>query len=367
MAMAPKETRPLVWVVDDSPLEGEMSRRALLEDFEVEVFSRGATMLERLSAGAAPTTLVLDWHMPDLSGLDLCLFLRKSFDRASLPILILTATDEKEALLAGLGAGANDYVQKPFDASELRARVSALVERKQRSDQFQQDSALRERFIGILGHDLRQPLNSFILGTHFLLSQGLSEPQAKTVHRLANAADRMKRMISDMLDLTQSRAGGGLPIDRTSVDLREACLHLVEELRLGHPTATIAFVATGSTRGLYDRDRFMQMCTNLVANALEHGRPGEPIAVALHGGSDDVTLSVENMGEPIALDLLPHLFDPFRRGNTTSRGGLGLGLFIVEQIARGHEGSVRVVSNKEKTAFIVTLPRDESSLRSHGK
>ena len=361
--MVTQKRRPVVWLVDDSALERELSRRALAADFDVEVFSAGLAMLERIATGGAPTTLVLDWHMPDLSGLDICLFLRKSFDRASLPILILTATGERDALLTGLDAGANDYVQKPFNSGELRARVSTLVERKERNDQFLLDAALRERFIGILGHDLRQPLNTFALGTRALLGQGLSEPQKKTVQRLANAAERMKRMISDMLDLTQSRAGGGLLIHRLNVDLREPCQTLVEELRLGHPESTIDFVATGETRGLYDSDRFMQMCTNLIANALEHGRHGEPIAVSLEGDSEDVTLTVENHGEPIASDLLPHLFDPFRRGSVPGRAGLGLGLFIVDQIARSHEGFVRASRNPETTTFVVTLPRKPGSLR----
>jgi two-component system sensor histidine kinase/response regulator len=363
--MATKSARPVVWLVDDSALEGELSRRALADEFDVEVFCDGALMLERLATGFSPTTLVVDWHMPELSGLDICLFLRKSFDRASLPILILTATGEKDALLTGLEAGANDYVQKPFKPSELSARVSTLVERKQRNDQFLQDAALRERFIGILGHDLRQPLNTFALGTRLLLSQGLSESQAKTVQRMVTAADRMKRMISDMLDLTQSRTGGGLPIHRQDIDLREPCQLLVEELRLGHPGSAIEFVALGETRGLYDGDRIIQMCINLVANALEHGRPGEPILVGLQGGPNGVTLTVENHGEPIAPELMPRLFDPFRRGSETGREGLGLGLFIVDQIARSHQGSVNVVSEGERTAFAVTLPRVRArSLRS---
>jgi signal transduction histidine kinase len=352
-------SRPIVWVLDDSPLEAEVTRRALTPGYAVEVFADGAAMLERVAQGQRPDTLVLDWYMPSLSGREVCAFVRQTFDQSSLPIVILTSTDAHEDLLAGLSAGANDFIKKPFHADELRARVAGLVERRRLNDLYQREAALRERFIGILGHDLRQPLNTFVIGTAALLNGSLAEGQAKTVGRLAGAARRMQRMISDLLDLTQSRVGGGIPIVRRELDLSDPCLRVVEELRMGHPGRSLELTFSGGTEGSYDRDRIMQMCTNLIANALEHGSPSCPIVVSLTGSEEDVLLAVENQGPPIPASQLPSLFDPFRRGAVTSGAkGLGLGLFIVEQIALGHGGSVSVESDEAKTRFVVTLPRE---------
>jgi two-component system, sensor histidine kinase and response regulator len=353
-----------VWVVDDSTLEADLCRRALEGRYAVEVFSGGEAALERLASGQHPDTLVLDWYMPDISGLEVCSFIRKSFDRAALPILVLTAADHRDDLLASLSAGANDYVHKPFDAAELVARTEALVERKQRNDQFHQDAALRERFIGILGHDLRQPLNSVAMGAQVLLAGGLAERDAVVVRRLARATERMSRMISDMLDLTKSRLGGGIAIERKPTDLRGACDQVVAEIRMGHPNAAISFSSSGETTGTYDRDRIIQLVTNLVANALEHGRAEEPIDIALEGGEQNATITVANGRAPIPREILARLFDPFRVADMAKTKGLGLGLFIVEQIARGHDGSVSVESNDETTRFVVVLPRAKRETRS---
>jgi signal transduction histidine kinase len=353
----PRHDRPRVWLVDDSPMEAAIASGMLAKRFAVEVFSRASVLLERLAQGPPPAVVVLDWNMPEISGLDVCKFVRKTFDASRLPILVFTATREEDELVAGLSAGANDFVSKPCSAAELNARVAALVERKGLWDQHQLDSALRERFIGILGHDLRQPLNTFVIGTRVLLEAGLPERETKTVARLAAAADRMHRMILDMLDLTRSRIGGGIPIERERVDLGELCRLVVEEMRVGHPSALIALESFGDTTGMFDPDRATQIVTNLVANALEHGNGTEPIYVQVHGGDDAILLSVENKGQPIAPELLGALFDPFRRGRETNSTGLGLGLFIVHELVVGHDGSIRVESNERSTRFEIHFSR----------
>ena len=122
--------RGQVWVVDDSPLETEVARRVLGTEHDVRVFADGPTVLELLANGEKPDLLVLDWHMPEMSGLEMCRFLRESHDEASLPILVLTATGGQDDLLEGLAAGANDFVIKDFDPAELLARAATLVRAK---------------------------------------------------------------------------------------------------------------------------------------------------------------------------------------------------------------------------------------------
>jgi phosphoserine phosphatase RsbU/P len=349
--------RPVVWIVDDSPLEAEISRRMLGERYEIEVFIGGGPMLERLAEGARPDTLVLDWNMPDFSGLELCCFVRTTFDRSALPILVLTASAPEEELVVALSAGANDFVTKQGSFAELSARIGSLVERKRMSQQLELEAAFRERFIGILGHDLRQPLNTFVIGTRVLGMSPLGERETRTLARLTSAATRMQRMIDDVLDLTRSRLGGGLPIARISLSLEQVCTQAVDELREGHPSVQIAFRSSGDTLGQFDGDRVMQLSANLIGNAIEHGAPHAPVDVTIEGRDGEVSLRVENKGAPIPAPLLASLFDPFRRGRTNGSTGLGLGLFIVKQIVDGHDGSIHVESDDASTRFFVSLPK----------
>jgi phosphoserine phosphatase RsbU/P len=118
---------PRIWLVDDSPLQAQLAERAISSKYSVEIFDDGAALLEALASRAAPELLILDWHMPGLSGLDLCVFVRKTMDAGQLPILVLTATGPPDNLIEALEAGANDFVMKPFQEPELQARIAALL------------------------------------------------------------------------------------------------------------------------------------------------------------------------------------------------------------------------------------------------
>jgi signal transduction histidine kinase len=167
----------------------------------------------------------------------------------------------------------------------------------------------------------------------------------------------MNRMVTDLLDMTRSRLGGGLPIERRAVDLSAVCAEVMEEVRESHPGRVSPLRVSGNVTGYWDPDRLAQVCTNLLGNALEHGHEGSPITVTLSEHAEGVLLCVENAGEAISETLRPLLFQPFRRGRNARSKGLGLGLFIVDHIARAHGGTVRVLSDERSTRFLVTLPR----------
>jgi signal transduction histidine kinase len=319
-------------------------------------FRSGEEMIEQLQVGAPPSALVLDWYMPTMSGLDVCQFVRTSFGATELPIIILTGTSNREDLVAGLRAGANDYVTKPFDGEELTARLESLVERGRLEREQRDLAAFQERFVAILGHDLRQPLNAFAIGTQMLLTQDLDAQHAKTVRLLARASERMRRMIEDLLDLTRSRQGGGLPIHRRPASLGDVCRNVVEELQTSHASRDIVLKVLDECSGEWDRDRISQLCANLIGNAIEHGRAGGPIEVSLESAGDNAILSVENDAERIAPDVMAVLFDPFRGARAGSKG-LGLGLFIAQQIAAGHDGTLEVTSEERVTRFAAKMAR----------
>lgn len=361
----PPPSRALVWIVDDSRLQGDVGRAALATDYDVTVFNGGAAMLERLALGASPQLLVLDWHMPDMSGVEVCRFVRQTLDAAQLPILILTATGTNESLLEGLAAGANDFVRKPFLSSELNARVAALVRSGSlhakllaAERQLRVEADFRERFMGMLAHDLRQPLNAILMASSNILGQVAASPLHRILQIQMRAAVRMKVMIAELLDFTRIRPETGMPIQRAATDLGVIAAAILEEVQAAHAGHHFDFEVVGGCVGSWDRDRLAQVCSNLLGNAIEHGEAGAPVLVRIDGSDPElVELSVSNVGKPIEPELLEQLFLPFRRAHDKPRGGVGLGLYIVEQIVSAHGGSISATSDADATRFVVHLPR----------
>ena len=148
------------------------------------------------------------------------------------------------------------------------------------------------------------------------------------------------------------------------MDLCDVCSEVVGDSEIANPERTLAFEHDGECRGTWDRERMAQVVANLVGNAMKYGKPDGVIRVSLHGDGDKgVRLAVHNHGDPIPPDVLPTIFDPFRRGGEQRERAesLGLGLFIVSEIVRSHDGTIDVVSNEaEGTTFTVTLPRVSS-------
>jgi signal transduction histidine kinase len=371
-SQAPKSGTVLpadVWLVDDSPLHAEAARQALEPRCKVAVFGDGPSVLEALGTGAQPQLLIVDWYMPNMSGLEVCQFVRQTRDAGELPILILTVGGETDRLVEALEAGANDFVMKPFREKELQARVMALLRTKalyaklgEAERQLRIEAEFREGFIGMLAHDLRQPLNTFILANQ-AMSGAPSVVQARFVDMQRKAADRMVRMVAELLDFARSRPELGMPVELTALDFAELVEELLDEVRVGHPQASFELSVEGSCVGHWDRDRLMQLCSNLVGNALEHGAPGAPIKLSLRREGDAVVLRVANRGEQIPAHAIPALFEPFRRGRGAGKGtgGIGLGLHIVSEIVRAHGGTVEALSEPESTVFVVTLPVGELS------
>ncbi|WNG40917.1 PAS domain-containing protein [Archangium violaceum] len=241
--------------------------------------------------------------------------------------------------------------------------VVDITKQKEVEAELRRSGELREQLIGVLGHDLRNPLNA-ISASAFLLqrTEELEDSSQRAVERIRNSAARMARMLSDILDFARSSMGGGLPVHRERANLHDICRSTLEELQVAHPGRRLELDAQGDGWGWWDPDRLAQVVGNLVGNALQHGRPDSPVRVEVRDvGSEEVRLSVHNEGDPIPPELQAVLFQPFRRGTTgkAATRSVGLGLYIVRQIARAHGGEVEVRSTQgEGTTFTVRLPRD---------
>jgi signal transduction histidine kinase len=272
-------------------------------------------------------------------------------------------------LLEALAAGANDFVRKPVSPVELSARLAGLARMAElhaslraAESQLRIEAEFRERFMGMLAHDLRQPLQTISMACAL---RSNSDPAGKAdpvIGRALRAADRMKRMIADLLDFTRSRPESGMPVQRRSTDLEEVARAIIEEMRAAHPERQFDLRVSGVCRGHWDPDRLAQLLTNLIGNAIEHGNPSCTVDVRLASQGDQVILQVENEGPDIAPEAMPTLFQPFRSGRPGQRstgGGVGLGLHIVQRIVAAHGGTTSVTSQDSRTQFVVRLPVDE--------
>jgi signal transduction histidine kinase len=214
----------------------------------------------------------------------------------------------------------------------------------------------RELFLSILGHDLRSPLNSIVLGAKLVERQEpLSSPVERAIGRVLSAAERMDRLIGDMTDFTKVRVSGRLPLERERLDLGELVAQIAGETQVtGGRELQIQRV--GDATGEWDRGRLLRLIANLVNNAVCYGDTAKPVTVHVEGEDGRVVLTIHNEGEPIPPELRPHLFEAFRRG---SKGmGSGLGLYIAQEIAHAHGGCVDVDSAAGRgTTFFVHLPR----------
>lgn len=218
---------------------------------------------------------------------------------------------------------------------------------------------LREQFIAVLGHDLRNPLSSILMSAGFLLALP-QEPRQRTVlERIQGSGERMSRMIDDILDFARGRLGGGMTLTVERVEVDDLVGQVVDEVASARPDRAVRFAPAGAGTAPLDRSRVAQMLSNLVSNAVEHGSPGEPVEISATSVGDRVVLAVANRGEPIAPEVVARLFEPYVRPERKGpRPGLGLGLYIAAEIARAHGGSIRAESSVEAgTTFTVELPR----------
>jgi signal transduction histidine kinase len=221
-----------------------------------------------------------------------------------------------------------------------------------------QTSALREQFIAVLGHDLRNPVAAIHGGMHLLLNTPLSDNAKTIVAMVQRSVTRMNGLIDNVMDLARGRLGDGLVLDRNAAEPLEPVLRqVVAELQITAPERRIETIFELSAPIDCDRSRMGQLASNLLGNALTYGTPSEPIRIGAKTNGGRFELFVANAGDPIPRDVLESIFLPFSRGTLgASRQGLGLGLYISHEIAKAHGGQLEVVSTPAETRFTFRMP-----------
>jgi signal transduction histidine kinase len=245
--------------------------------------------------------------------------------------------------------------------ADISGQMAAMLERNHLEVMRER---FRELFLGMLGHDLRNPLNAISISAQMLArAEGMPEQSLSAIRRITRSTERMARMVAQLLELARTRSlSSGIPVVRKPADLHAIAHETVDELRAANPDREILESYEGDGKGNFDVDRMAQVFSNLIGNALSYGDPGTPVKIRLWRRAGAVSGEVHNQGEPIANETIQGLFDPLRRASaarTAKTRGLGLGLYITNEIVLAHGGTMFVASSQESgTTFRFTLPAE---------
>jgi two-component system, sensor histidine kinase and response regulator len=358
-----------ILAVDDRE-ENLLALAALLKRPGIRVIEArsGSEALEVLLANDIGLAL-LDVNMPEMDGFELADLMRGSDRTRSIPIIFLTAAvPDVERLFRGYDAGAVDFLYKPLHPRLLVSKVEVFAQlhrqKRQLANQLEQikhAQAMSDIFVGVLGHDLRNPLAN--IATSAVALERLADESSDTMRLtriIQRASNRMNRLTQQVLDFARARVKGGIPVQVADVDVGKIARSLIADLE-DEAAGRITLDITGEPLGRLDEDRLTQVIANLLNNALEHGLKGATIVFRIDGTArGEFRLAVHNEGA-IPPDTLAVLFAPFKP-RKSGAGGAGLGLYIVDQIVRSHGGRVSVHSTiEEGTTFYVVLPRNAAS------
>jgi len=350
-----------ILIVDD-----EVHNRNVLEvmlkqeGYVIESAASGAEALA-LMAQRAPDLVLLDVIMPRMGGYELAYKIKSNGGTKNIPIIMVTALDDREAKMSGLSAGAEDFLSKPVDRAELCARVRNLLRLKACADE---SIAQRDASMGMVSHELRNVLNCILLKTEMLSNGAAGSDEGRTtvaaMHAIQAYAVRMNRLVEDLIDVASINAGRlGLraePCDAFALitEAIEAYASAASEKGITLELAIIERALTAS----FDRERVLQVLTNLITNALKFTGRGGAVEIRGECSGSELRISVRDTGAGIPDEMLESVFERFLQIRKSDRRGLGLGLYISRCIVESHGGRMWAESKLgEGSTFHFTIPR----------
>ncbi|HEY3699144.1 MAG TPA: hybrid sensor histidine kinase/response regulator [Spongiibacteraceae bacterium] len=385
-----------ILLVDDIG-ENLLALAALLrrDDLEIHSVTSGAAALDLLLEHDFAVAII-DVQMPGMNGFELAEFMRSTERTKRIPIVFVTAgSDEPSHAFKGYESGAVDFLYKPLDSHTVKSKVNIFVEmylqrgalsqqvialQQARTEQekllkelqktqqeLQQAVRMRDDFMSIVSHELRTPLNTLKLELytrkHYIETGEFDvftpERIAQMVETDERQLDRLIRLINDILDVSRIRTGQ-LSVRPTQVNLSALVTRVVQQFSVQFSSSgcEVRIRAPAAASGYWDEFRIEQALANLLTNAMRHGA-GKPIEIIVEELNDEVRLAVCDYGAGIKAEDRTRIFNQFERGTNERKGsGLGLGLFITDQIIRSHGGSISVESEPGQGAtFIITLYR----------
>ena len=365
----PLNTRVKCLLADDveenlTALEAVLHR----DDIDILMARSGAEALELLLQHTDVALALLDVQMPEMNGFELAELIRGSERTRHVPLIFITAgSRDQDWQFKGYETGAVDFLYKPVDTHALvnKANIFFELDRQKRALAHElqartESLRLNEMYMAVLSHDLRNPLTAILTGA-MALQRHWADPEKvqHLAHQIQSSGRRMAQMIEDLLDVTRVRQAGSMPLQLGAASLDAVVERAAQELREGSHSRGIHVTAQGDLAGVWDSERLLQVVSNLIGNALQHGEPSTAVQVTVDGtATASVVLSVSNDGA-LADGVKAHLFNPFReRIHRPGRHqGLGLGLYIAQQIVLAHGGTIEAFSENVRTTFRVQLPR----------
>lgn len=366
-----------ILIVDDNPNNLRLLITLLSEQgYETRPANNGARALNTVQK-QKPDLILLDINMPEMDGYEVCRQLKAMPETADIPVLFISANDELHDKVKGFDVGGVDYISKPFEPQELFARVRTHLQLKQAQDQlkalnhqlqasnrfFQHLGQVKDEFLGMVSHDLKNPLSSILLFSRYMESRTLSEDKAREMGRLiTKAGKRMFRLIEDLLDLNKLEQGELTP-ELQRFDLlplvQDVCAEYQEKAQAKGQSLNSAW-ETESAWIVADPLRVRQVLENLLSNALKFSPPQSEIAIRLQQEGQRVCLQVRDQGPGLSEADQAQLFEKFMRLSAKPTGGehsSGLGLSISKKLVEAMSGTIGCTSQLGQGAcFFVTFP-----------
>lgn len=369
-----------ILIVDDNPNNLRLLISLLSEKgYQVRPANGGPRALATVEK-EKPELILLDINMPEMDGYEVCRRLKAEPLTQEIPVLFISANDEPLDKIKGFEAGAVDYISKPFDALELYARVRTHLELKLARDrltainqQLQDSNAMlqglnqiKDEFLGMVSHDLKNPLSSILLFSRYMESRSLSEEKSHEIGRLiTRAGRRMFRLIEDLLDLNKLEQGC-LLLEKELLDLKKLIPDWLSdfEQRAAEKQQMLKWEnASGNYAFWGDAMRLRQVLDNLISNALKFSPSGSEIRVKLARETEKILITIQDQGPGLSEDDQRQLFQKFTRLSprpTAGEHSSGLGLFISQKLIQAMQGEIMCQSSPgQGTSFIVRLPADK--------
>lgn len=382
-----KQKKPLILIVDDNSVSIRMLVHVLKKkDYELAISKNGSqalTMLEDIQ----PDLILLDIMMPDLDGFKVCRTLKDNPRTKEIPIIFLTAKEETEDLVQAFELGAVDYVTKPFNGLELLARVQThldlkfardtqkellikleekLIEIKEKNEKLEELNKIKNEFLGMAAHDLRNPLGVIQVTSEYLLisdlNDNLSEEQIDLLREINTSSEYMRDMLNELLDITAIESGQL----KLEIKVEDYITFLKHIIKLNKPLADRKEISLELDVNdiippmSFDRNKITQVLNNLITNAIKFSWPDTEITVEVRKEQDYIITGIIDQGQGIPSDEINNMFKPFQKTSVKATAGersTGLGLAITKKIVEGHGGKISVESLVGKgTKFSFTLP-----------
>ena len=354
--------QPTLLVIDDEPENFDVIESLLYkEGYKLHYLSSGAKAVEHLEA-FQPDVILLDVMMPDLNGLDVCRRLKAHPQWKHIPVIMVTALNAKEDLAQCLSQGANDFIGKPINGMELRARVRSMLQIKQQYDDLQALLQLREDMVGMILHDLRNPLAAILLAAHMLRLPDLPPTkQQQKVDQIEIAGQQLQSLIDSLLIMAKLESGK-MVLNCTQTDLYELCVAVVKDFEAIAAQRQQSLITQLPEPGHYvaiDAAVFRRVIDNLLMNAIKFSPKGSQIILqAAYLQPDGLKIQVTDSGPGVSEALKQQIFEKYEVGTPIKDvSQIGLGLAFCKLAIEAHGGSITITDNHPNGAtFTVAFP-----------